>query len=240
MTRKKTIIILHGWGGSPKTWQKVAEELRKKNYQVEIPYLPGFDKNNPLGKPYILEDYSQWLFQFINQKKINKVMIVGHSNGGRIAAYFAAKHPDGVEKLILIGAAGIPPKNKIKTTVFKLASQLGKSFFKVVGNKKLFNLGQKILYKLAGESDYLNASPIMKKTMINILSSDLTNTFAKIQCPTLIVWGRNDKYTPLWMGKKIHQLIKNSQLIVINDAHHGIHLTHLAKLIELIVKFIEK
>lgn len=235
---KKTIVILHGWGSHPKNWQKVANELKKTNYQVEIPYIPGFDKNNPINKPYKLEDYTKWLLQFINQNKINKPIVIGHSNGGRIAAYFAAKHQNRVEKLVLIGAAGIPPKNKIKTTVFKLAAQLGKSFFLFIKNKKFFNLGQKILYKLVGESDYLKASPVMKKTMINMLSSDLTKEFIKIKCPTLIVWGKKDTYTPLWMGERVHQLIKNSQLVIVNAARHGIHLTHSEKLSQLIINFI--
>jgi pimeloyl-ACP methyl ester carboxylesterase len=40
------------------------------------------------------------------------------------------------------------------------------------------------------------------------------------------------------MGERIHQLIKNSQLIVINDARHGIHLTHAEELTKLIIEFI--
>lgn len=239
MNKVKVVVILHGWGSNPKSWQKVAEEFRKKNYQVQIPYLPGFDENNPIEKSYTLKDYSQWLFQFISQKEINKPIIVGHSNGGRIAAYFAAKNQDRVGKLVLIGAAGIPPKNKIKITVFKLAGQLGKSFFQFIKNKEFFNLGQKIIYKLIGESDYLKASPLMKKTMINMLSSDLTKDFSKINCPTLIIWGKHDKYTPLWMGKRIHQLIKHSQLEIIDNGRHGLHLTHPEKLTQLVTKFIK-
>ncbi len=239
MEKKQTIIILHGWGSAPQNWQKVAEELRKKNYQVEIPHLPGFDENYPIDKSYTLEDYSQWFIQFINQKKVNKPTIIGHSNGGRIAAYFAAKHQNKIEKLVLIGAAGIPPKNTLKRYLFKFLSKIGKAFFKILNFDRLSLPAQKFLYKLSGESDYLNASPIMKKTMINMLSSDLTKEFAKIKAQTLIIWGEDDTYTPFWMGEKIRQLIKNSQLVIIDNARHGIHLTHPEKLSQLIIKFIQ-
>lgn len=237
--KKKTIVILHGWGGKPENWKKVAELLAQKNYQVEIPYVPGFDKNNPIDKPYTLVDYSSWLLQYLNQKKIKKTILVGHSNGGRITSDFTVKYPQKVEKLVLIGCAGIPPKNKIKTTIFKIAAKFGKIFFKFVDNKKIFNLGQRILYQLAGESDYLNASPIMKKTMINMLASDLTQKFPKIKCKTLIIWGKNDRYTPLWMGKKIHQLIKNSKLEIIENGRHGLHFTHPKELVQLIINFLK-
>jgi len=235
---KKNIIILHGWGSQPQNWQKVAERIRKENYQVFIPYLPGFDENNPIKKPYTLADYSQWLLQFINQKKINQAILVGHSNGGRIAAYFCATNQDKVEKLILIGSAGIPAKNKIKTAIFQSASRFGKAFFKILNNKKIFNLGQKILYKLAGESDYLKASPVMRKTMINMLAADLTPQFSQIKCPTLIIWGKKDSYTPFWMGERIRQLIKNSQLKVIDNGRHGLNFTHAEELSKLITKFV--
>lgn len=234
---KKTIIILYGWGGNPQSWQKVAEQFIKNNYHVEVPYIPGFDENNPIDKPYKLENYTKWLLQFINQNKINKPIVIGHSNGGRIAAYFAAKQLSRVEKLILVGAAGIPPKNKLKKLVFQSISQVGKSIFKTLKDEKLSLWARKILYKLAGESDYLNASPGMKKTMINLISHDLTEDFTKIKCPTLCIWGRHDSYTPLWMGERINQLIKPSQLKIIDNGRHGLHLTHPEKLSQLIIKF---
>lgn len=236
--KKKTVLILHGWGGKPQKWEKVAKELEKENFRVEIPYLPGFDKNQPIRKAYTLNDYCQWLLSYLSQKKINKPILIGHSNGGRIAASFTAKYPEKIEKLILIASAGIPFKNKIKTTIFKIISKIGKKIFQFTKNEKLFNLAQKIIYKLAGESDYLKASPIMKKTMINLLSVNLTFEFTKIKCPTLIIWGENDKLTPIWMGKKIHQLIKNSQLKIIKSGNHGLHLTHPRIIAQFIIDFV--
>ena len=236
--KQKTILILHGWGGQPKNWEKVVKQLKEKKIQVEIPYLPGFDKNQPINKPYTLNDYRQWLLSYLQQKKINKPVLVGHSNGGRIAAYFAAKYSDKIKKLILIASAGIPPKNRIKIFIFKIISKIGKKIFQFIRNEKLFKLAQKIIYKLAGESDYLKASPLMKKTMINLLAIDLTSDLAKIKCPTLIIWGKNDKITPLWIGKKIRQLIKNSQMKIIENGGHGLHFTHPKIIAQFIIDFV--
>jgi len=110
---------------------------------------------------------------------------LGHSNGGRIAAYFAAEHPEKVQKLILIDSAGIYHKElfiQLKRFVFKTVSGIGK---KLTSSEALKNF----MYYLVGEHDYQKASPNMKLSMVNLTHHDLTPFLPKIKVPTLIIWG---------------------------------------------------
>lgn len=232
------IIILHGWGSSPQKWEKVKSELIKKNFKVIIPYLPGFNPKDPIKSPWSINDYTKWFNQYLNQKKLKKIILIGHSNGGRIASYFTSQFPERVEKLILIASAGLPPKNKIKIIFFKFISKIGKIFFQLIPSKKIYQFAQKTLYFIAREKDYLNANPVMKKTLINMTTIDLTEVFTKIKTPTLIIWGENDRETPLWMGKKINQLIKKSKLEIIKDGNHSLHISQPKKLVSVILKYI--
>ena len=104
--------------------------------------------------------------------------------------------------------------------------------------KKLTNSGKLryFLYKIVRESDYLKATPQMKQTMVNLISADLTSELGKITVPTLIIWGRDDKSTPLSDGEIMHKNIKNSKLVIIDNAGHSPQFTHAGEVCKYILR----
>ena len=81
--------------------------------------------------------------------------------------------------------------------------------------KKLF--GKKI--ENMGSADYLALPPCMRGVFVNVVNTFLEPYLSKIQSRTLIVWGQNDKETPLYMAKRFKRKIKNSSLMVLNGGH---------------------
>jgi pimeloyl-ACP methyl ester carboxylesterase len=159
--------------------------------------------------------------------------LAGHSFGGQIAIKFAAKYPDRVERLILIDSSGIRDwalKAVIKRKVFYVVSKIGKIFFKST-------LARKFIYLLARERDYLNAPPLLRRTMSLVLDEQVIKDLDKIQAPTTIFWGENDQTTPVKIGQLIKSKIKNSQLVLIEGARHSPQYTHSQQLADL---FLEK
>lgn len=234
------IIILHGWGSSPERWDQVQEELAEHVSQanVHIPYVPGFDPKEPPKKPLTIDSYVDWLNNYIHRKKLHKPVLVGHSNGGRIGIHFAAKYPKTLSKLVLVGASGIQPRNSVKKLVFGSIAKAGKTVVSAIGIKDIEKISQKLLYKLTGERDYHKASPIMKKTMVNMLAYDARTDLHDIETPTLCIWGSEDKSTPLWMGKEIRDGIAHAHLEQIPRGGHNIHRTHPVELGKLLMDFI--
>lgn len=224
----KKIIILHGWTYSTEKWQTFLDILEKKSFQPTMLHVPGLTSEN--DKVWRTEGYINWLYEKIEKEK-GKVVILGHSNGGRIALNFAIKYPEKIEKLILIDSAGIYHNElplALKRVIFRTLAKLGK---KLTSSNILKN----ILYKLAGENDYKNAPVNMKQTMINLLNSDKSLKPEKIQTPTLIIWGREDKITPLSDGILINNLIKDSKLEIISAAKHSPQFTHPNQVAEAII-----
>lgn len=222
------IIILHGWTYSVEKWQTFLNILEKKGFEITILRVPGLTSEN--DKVWRTEDYVNWLYKKIEKEK-EKVVILGHSNGGRIALNFAIKYPKKVEKLILIDSAGIYHNElplALKRVIFRTLAKLGK---KLTSSNILKN----ILYKLSGESDYNNASVNMKQTMLNLLNSDKSLKLEEIQIPTLIIWGKEDKITPLSDGILMDNLIKNSKLEIIENAKHSPQFTHPNQVAEAII-----
>ncbi|MBI4096633.1 MAG: alpha/beta hydrolase [Candidatus Levybacteria bacterium] len=220
------IIILHGWTKNLDKWKNFLANLDKKRIDYEFPKIPGLTED--LNEVWKLQDYVKWLKKIIDKEK-DKVILIGHSNGGRIALSFVNLYPEKVKKLILIDSAGIRHNelpHKIKVLVFKIIAKIGK---KITSSRAL----EDVLYKLAREGDYRKSSPIMKQTMINLTAADLKPILPQITTPTLIIWGENDKITPLSDGELMHELIKGSKLEIIQDAKHSPMFTHAKQVAEM-------
>ena len=80
----------------------------------------------------------------------------------------------------------------------------------------------------------------MQETFKNIVRENLEPSLSKINVPTLLLWGREDKIIPLWVAEKMNKLIKNSSLSIINDARHGAPWTHPKEFVNEVEKFLEK
>ncbi|MCL5113689.1 MAG: alpha/beta hydrolase [Patescibacteria group bacterium] len=216
---KLKIYILHGWSYSVEKWAPFIKELESKGFDSKLLKIPGLTEKN--DRVWDIGDYVTWLDENLKKEK-GKIILIGHSNGGRIALNFAIKHPEKISKLILIDSAGIYHSNaftKTKRTGFLILAKIGKKIMPLTGARKL-------LYLLTGEKDYETASPIMKKTMLNLIQSDKSLLTEKVKVPTIIIWGENDKATPLSDGKILNGKIKNSKLYVIDGAKHAPQFTH--------------
>lgn len=225
----KKVFILHGWTYDLNKWQIFLDILKKENIEVTMFNVPGLTSEN--DRIWNMEDYVNWLYGKIEKEK-GKIVLLGHSNGGRIALNFAIKYPQKVEKLVLIDSAGIYHNElplALKRVIFRTLAKFGKRFT----SSKIF---KNILYKIAGESDYKNATLNMKQTMVNLLNSDKFLKPEKIKIQTLIIWGKEDRITPFSDGQLLHHKIKNSKLFIVDRAYHSPQFTNPKEIADIIGK----
>lgn len=231
------LIVLHGWASKPKNWDKFKQAFDNKNLNIYIPELPGFNKE--LQKPWTLDDYCQWLNNYIKDQKIKKVILLGHSFGGRIAIRFCSLYPKKVDKLILINSAGIV-ENSIKKVIFRYLAEIGKYIFSLPLLVSFKKSARKLLYKLAREKDYYQASATMKKTMQLVINFDLRKDAEKIKIPALLIWGKKDQLTPMRYGKIFAEKISNSVLKVFPGQGHGLPIKNPHLIKKDILSFVNK
>lgn len=228
----KKIYILHGWTYSLDKWQTMIYLLKENGLDPVLLKIPGLAKES--DRIWDIEDYVEWLKK--ETETSDNLVLVGHSNGGRIALAFTQKYPDKVNHLFLIDSAGIYHDEfpiRLKRTVFKGLAKVGK---KITKSKMLKDL----LYKLVRESDYKDANPQMKKTLVNLLESDKNLGLDKIDTPTTIIWGEYDTTTPLTDGKIMTQKIRNSKLFIIKGARHSPQYTHPQEVAEKIIEALKR
>lgn len=214
----KKIFILHGWTYSTSAWDQCITELKAFGYDIVMLNVPGLTE--PSDKVWTLEAYTEWLKNKLYGQ--TNVILMGHSNGGRIALSFASKYPEQLSHLILVDAAGIVHNEmplRIKRAVFGSAAKIGKK----LGAPTLF---RKIFYKLIRARDYARAPENMRETMKNLIAIDLTPILSNVRIPTLIIWGQRDSLTPISDAYVMNKGIKDSRLFVIPDAAHSPQQSH--------------
>lgn len=230
------LLILPGWDGTKKTWENFIK-LAQNDFEVYCLELPCFGNEPCPNEIWGVENYADFVKQKITNLNLNKPIVLGHSFGGQVASYLAAKEPQLISKLILSGAAAIRPKLNLKRFIFGSLAKIGKIIFSLPLIKNFTAAARKLLYKLADSPDFGQISGVKREICKKVLRQDLTEELKKINTPTLVIWGSLDSYVPLSSGKKIASLIKNSRLEIIDGGKHGLHLQMPEKLYEIVKNF---
>lgn len=110
-----------------------------------------------------------------------------------------------MSKLVLVSSAGIRQK-------LKIAKRMKIKLYKVL---KKCHLNVRM-----GSKDYLNADNIKKTMLVKAVNKDLQEEMKKITSPTLLIYGKDDNVTPLDMGYKIKDNIKDSFLVELDNCGH--------------------
>ena len=97
----QAIVILHGWGSNFVSWKKASQVLGQK-FQVFVLELPGFGRTPEPKTAWNVSEYADWIDKLIQKLKLDRVILLGHSNGGRIGICLASRQPEWLEKLILM------------------------------------------------------------------------------------------------------------------------------------------
>ena len=222
---EKALLFLHGWGCDGSVFAQLASQLNCNNYLIDF---WGFGKSDLPNEAWGVEQYADQLKHFCDQQGIKRFCVVAHSFGARVAIVFASKYPDMVEKLLICGGAGLKResiKRWLRVRRYKLAKRLSK-----------FGIFCKSLPQ--GSADYQATEGVMRQTFVKVVNQDLSCFARRVACPTLLVWGKSDVDTPLWMGKKYNRLIKRSSLVVLNGGHF-VFLQHPAQFCNVVKCFLE-
>ena len=218
------LVILPGWGGSHKTWQKFVD-VAKEDFDVRVIDLPCFGDEPCPSNIWGVEEYAAFVNNKIGDLELENsdLVLLGHSFGGQVAVCLASKNPKLANKLILSGAAVIRPRIRIKRVIFGFLAKIGKIFFKLPLLNKLEKIGKNVLYKAADSPDYSETSGIKRDIYKKIIRQDFTKELENVKIPTLVTWGNKDKMTPLRHGKKIADLLPNSKFHLFKNGRHGLH-----------------
>ena len=218
---KPTILLMHGSGLTHIVWSFHEQFYSTQGFNVLSVDLPGHgNSEGPSLKS--IEEISDWIKSLMKKLNIEKIIIIGHSQGALVGIDFAARYPELILSLVLVAGSYKMPVNQ---DLIDYAES---------GDEKAIILMMKWGYE--GSKAFIGGNPVKKiinssREIREILAVDLNacnnykdgkESLKKISCPTLCIFGDLDKMVPLEVGNKMASMINKSETKIINNCGHMI------------------
>src|SRR5207253_989128 len=235
------VILLHGLADDIGVWASVISALAAKHRVIAFDQL-GFGRSDKPLLNYRVSTFVDFLDGLLNELKIKRASLIGNSFGGWVAADFALKHPDRIERLVLSDAAGYAALAKTMDpralNALRLASRediryLGPLTFR----DKRFYEDVDLAFKqrvTAGDSHTVSQFLDSMIRGEDVLDGQL----GAIEKPTLILWGRDDKLIPVSFAARFNKEINASQLRIIDGCGHMPHVECPEKFNDALLQFL--
>jgi pimeloyl-ACP methyl ester carboxylesterase len=231
------VIILHGWGASIEAMRMIFDELSRQFDAVVIDF-PGHGQSPEPPVAWTVSDYADLVRELMRRLEIPSAHFVAHSFGCRVTIKIAAETPQLVKRVLLTGAAGVPPR-RTRRQRFRLAlARIGKRVKAMLGEGAIARwLETRWIYYVAS-ADYARATGVMRATLVNVVGEDLTASLSQIKAPTMLIWGDRDHDTPLSSGRLMHANIPGSELVVLEGGGHFAYAEQYTKFRLLMLRFL--
>ncbi|GAA4160859.1 alpha/beta fold hydrolase [Chryseobacterium ginsenosidimutans] len=211
---KPALVLLHGLFGNLSNWKYVIEYFGN-DFDIHTPELPILDEDKKNDLDYLVDS----VHTYVKKHNLVNLIIVGNSLGGHVGILYTYKYAN-VKKLVLTGSSGLYENNMLGTfprrhdydyirqrveyTFYDPSTatpQLIQEVFSIVSdNKKCFQI-----IKTA------------RTAQRNYTVEELRN----IKIPTLLIWGKEDKITPINVAEEFKLLLSNSSLFYIDECGHA-------------------
>ena len=237
--KKPTILLMHGSGLTHIVWSLHEQYYVSNGYNVLSIDLPGHgNSEGPALKS--ISDISNWVQKLVETIDVEKISFIGHSQGCLVGIDFSSRFPNLIDKLILVAGSYKLPVNQ---DLIDLAE---------AGDEKAVTLMMKWGYE--GSKAFIGGNPVKKiinssREIKEILAVDLNacnnykdgkESLKKINCPTLCIFGDLDKMVSKETGDKIGEILKNSEIKIINNCGHMIIFEKAFEMRKLVKEFLNK
>ena len=237
------LILVHGFLGSSEMWN-LQKEFFSKHFRVITPAIPGFGESYKAKSHDSIYQMAQTVLKCIEEINVEKFNLLGHSMGGMIVQEMAKISGDKINKLICYatGSIGdIPGRFETMDTSRKKLKKEGiKETVRRVP-KKWFVDGDKAKYFYLCENA---VKEITEKTTDNALIAMKNwrgyENLKNIKNDTLIIWGDKDVSYNFEQVDALNKNIPNSELIIIKNCSHNVHLEKPEEFNRIVLSYLNK
>ncbi|MCG5238079.1 alpha/beta fold hydrolase [Xanthobacter oligotrophicus] len=253
---RETVVMLHGSGPGASGWANFNRNITplvEAGFRVLLVDCPGWSKSDTIVNTGSRSNLNaRVLAGVVDALGLGRIHILGNSMGGHSAVAFALDHPERVGKLVLMGGGtgGVSPFTPMPTEGIKLLNGLYRSptieNLKAMMNVFVFDPGdltedlfQARLDNMLKRRDHLD----------NFVASFAANPkqypdfgprLGEIAAPTLVIWGRNDRFVPMDVGLRLIAGIPKSELHVFNNCGHWAQWEHWKAFNALVLEFLSR
>jgi non-heme chloroperoxidase len=252
----RPVVLIHGWPLSSASWSEQTPALKEAGYRVVAYDRRGFGKSDP-GDSYDYDALTDDLANVINDLDLSDVTLVGFSMGGGEVARYVSKH--GEDRLhSVVFACAVPPflmssddnpdgpldeeaaggmKSGLEDDRDGFFDGFTTQFFTAGEDLKVTEDQRQEALALCKQSDQGAALGCMEAFATTDFRADLP----KVTVPTLVIHGDSDGVVPFeGSGKRTHESIEGSELVLLEGAPHGANVSHAEQFNAALLAFLEK
>jgi len=228
------LLLVHGYLWSCAVWDDVVPRLAKR-FRVIVPDLPGFgesEKPAPAKYPYGHDAFAESMIDLVAALGLGRVSVCGHAMGGAVALVMAARHPEVVEKLVVVdpivygerrgtvaSAATLPVLGPI---LFK--QMYGRAMFRRFFRERVYakseSLPEARIERLLATFNVQAAREAAYATMLATLDTrPLVASVPRVNAQTLVSCGRDDKSVPVDHGRRLARELRRARFEVFDCGH---------------------
>jgi pimeloyl-ACP methyl ester carboxylesterase len=249
----RPIVLVHGTAASLHTWEGWAAALRAQHRVISFD-LPGFGLTGPSASAdYRGDSYARFVLDVMDQLKVQRFVIAGHSLGGEVAWRTALLAPQRVAKLILVDAAGPDFKPESVPIAFPAAQvPVLNGLFDWVLPRALVVYSLRNVY---GDPAQVNEALVDRYYQLTLREGNRRALVQRLQqqrrgqdaerireltLPTLILWGGRDRLVPPSVGRQFQEHIAGSQRVVFDELGHVPHEEDAARTVVPVKAFLQR
>lgn len=223
-------VYVHGVLASSATWKEVLAPASGGRPAIAVD-LPGFGcSDRPRPFDYTVGGQAAALLEFLDFRKIGRVVLVGNSLGGSVAMLIAAEHPERVEALVLVAPA--TPEFEIPLQFRALRARVLGEIAMALANRPFVAFG--LRHRLYARADRVTKEAIedawfpmtipgTRRAALAAIRSDparYSGLEKRIRTPTLIVWGAEDRLLSSRGADNVSSRIPQSRVVILPEAGH--------------------
>jgi non-heme chloroperoxidase len=252
----RPVVLIHGWPLSSESWSEQIPKLRDEGFRVVAYDRRGFGESDP-GDSYDYDDLADDLDNVLSDLDLNDVTLVGFSMGGGEVARYVSRHGTGRLHSVVFASA-VPPyllksednpdgplteefadelRGGVEEDRDAFFDEFTKNFFSADDELKVSDEQRQEAVKQCKQSNQEAVLGCMKAWGTTDFREDLES----IDIPTLVIHGDSDVIVPFeGSGKRTHEAIEDSELVVIEDGPHGVNVSHADEFNSALLEFLKK
>jgi pimeloyl-ACP methyl ester carboxylesterase len=248
------LLYLHGFAdvhSVKENWLPFHEQLARAA-RVMAPAHPGCAQTDENKDIDIIEDVVFHYLEVLDGLRLTQFDLVGSCVGGWIAAEIAARHPEKVRKLVLIGAAGLFVEGALIGDIFMNAQPEYGSSYATLREMLFSSADHRMALEMFPDGKGELEDEVRRYQMLRFGSRigfkppyfynrPLRNRLHRVSSPALVIWGEKDNMVPRAHGEAYAKLIPGAkELKVISGAGHSVHVEEPDETAKLVLDFLAK
>jgi pimeloyl-ACP methyl ester carboxylesterase len=213
-----TVLALHGWQRTHLDFSPVFDGLPEADGLSAVgPDLFGFGSTPPPPEPWGTAEYARHLLPLFEEAGVlaERVVVVGHSFGGKVAVRLCGLVPDRIGRVVLTGVPLLDRQGRPArpAATYRLARRL--NGLGLLGDARLEALRDRY-----GSPDYRAAQGVMRGVLVRVLAEQYGEDMASIGCPVDLVWGEEDTEVPLEVAVRARPMFPSATLVTLPGVGH--------------------